>query len=105
VTALRTPPTGRASSRPELPRRVHGVATTDRLTLNPDGLINIGGRDAMTSVLKRYVPTVALLILLSLMVSTVWLAIPAIILIVQVVSDRPGRLLRAVTGRGSALHR
>ena len=57
----------------------------------------------MTSILKRYVPTVALLILLSLFVSAGWLAIPAIILVIQVVTDRPGRLLRAITGRRGSL--
>ncbi len=57
----------------------------------------------MTATLKRYVPTVALLVLLSMFMSTGWLAIPALILMVQVVTDRPGRLLRAITGRPGSL--
>jgi hypothetical protein len=32
-----------------------------------------------------------------------WLAVPAIILIIQVVTDRPGRLLLAITGRSGRL--
>lgn len=59
----------------------------------------------MTSILKRYVPTVALLILLIFFASTVWLAIPALILTFQVLTDRPGRVLRAVTGRNGSLRR
>lgn len=55
----------------------------------------------MTSILKRYVPTVALLILLSFFVSAGWLASPALILLVQVATDRPGRLLQVITGRKS----
>lgn len=48
--------------------------------------------------------TVALLILLSSFLSAGWLAIPAFILLVQVATDRPGRLLRSVTGRNALRH-
>jgi hypothetical protein len=57
----------------------------------------------VTSTLKRYVPTIALLIGLCFFLSAGWLAVPAIILIIQVVTDRPGRLLLAITGRSGRL--
>jgi hypothetical protein len=53
------------------------------------------------SVFKRYAPTLALIVLLAFLLPAGWLAIPAIILLIQVVTDRPGRLLRAVTGRSA----
>lgn len=58
----------------------------------------------MASILKRYVPTVALLVLLSFVLSAGWLAIPALILLVQVATDRPGRFLRTISGRDSLRH-
>jgi hypothetical protein len=58
----------------------------------------------MISTLRRYVPTVALLILLSFFLHAGWLAIPAIVLVVQVLRDRPGPLLRTMTGRDSLRH-
>ena len=57
----------------------------------------------MTATLKRYLPSVALVVLLGLFLPTGWLALPALLLIVQVVTDRPRRLLRLITGRAGSL--
>lgn len=58
----------------------------------------------MVTILKRYTPTIALLVLLAFLLPAGWLAIPAVILVVQVVRDRPGRLLQAVSRRSSLRH-
>jgi hypothetical protein len=53
----------------------------------------------MTAIVKQRVSTTAVVLLLLLAICTGWLAIPAIILLVQLATGRYGRLLRAITGR------
>lgn len=84
---------------PDLPRHETAFEPVGTSAFYPE---QEGG--SMTSTLKRYVPTVALLVVLSLFLPFGWLAIPAVILLVQVVTGRPGRLLRAITS-GNSLRR
>jgi hypothetical protein len=51
----------------------------------------------MTEINKQCVSTTALVILLCLAICTGWLAIPAIMLLIQLATGRYGRLLRMIT--------
>ena len=53
----------------------------------------------MIEIDKQRVSSTALVILLLLAICTGWLAIPAVVLLVQLSTGRYGRLLRMITGR------